>query len=517
VTGAARGAAGAVFTSEDLAQLEARGIPLAEAERQLALLAKPSHFLRIERPCTSGDGIEAPQRAGTREAGDASARGPQAIAAGRVTRFVPASGAASRMFADLERLRAADPPSDAAALTAMADAGDADARALRHFLDSATRFAFWDDLAAQVGTRGGDATRLLAAREWRPLLGALLDEPGMGAAHLPKGLLPFHRERGEVRTAFDEQLAEAALQADSQGVVRAHFTVTDAHRAGFEHSLARARARRPELRFEIGFSAQSPSTDTLAAGAEGGPFRLDDGSLLFRPAGHGAIIQNLNALGADLVFIKNIDNVVPDRLKAATLEWSAHLLGMAASLEEKARAVVRSMESGNADLDQVRTDLETVFGRRGTPATRDALIDAWRRPIRVCGMVKNTGEPGGGPYFLEDAAAGPQIVESAQVDMGDPEQAPIFRRATHFNPVFMACALHDPDGRPYDLRGFVDASAVIVTKKSAQGRPLLALERPGLWNGAMAGWNSVFVEVPGGVFNPVKTVFDMLRAEHQPA
>lgn len=516
MTAAKRGAAGATFTPEDLTQLEARGIPVAEAERQLVLLARPDHWQRIARACTVGDGIRGPGAA-VDDNDDPAERGREAIVAGRVTRFVPASGAASRMFADLERLRVADPPTNAAALKSMADAGDPDARTLLRFFEHATRFAFWGELAAHVARRGGDAGALLAAREWRPLVDALLDGSGLGAAHLPKGLLPFHRDGGEVRTAFDEQLAEAALQAGADGVVRAHFTVTGSHRAGFEAALARARARRPDLRFEVGFSEQSPSTDTLAAAAGGAPFRLDDGSLLFRPAGHGALIENLNALEADLVFVKNIDNVVPDRLKAATLEWSATLLGLAASLEAKSHRLIRALESGEAGPRAVRADVGRWFGRRVTADTRDGMIAALRRPIRVCGMVRNTGEPGGGPYFLEDAARGPQIVESAQVDMSDPEQARIFREATHFNPVFMACALRDADGRPYDLHAFVDPSAVIVTTKSAQGRPLLALERPGLWNGAMAGWNTVFVEVPGAVFHPVKTVFDLLRAEHQPA
>jgi hypothetical protein len=276
------------------------------------------------------------------------------------------------------------------------------------------------------------------------------------------------------------------------------------------------------VRLDVTFSEQQPSTDTLAADPAGAPFRQDDGSLLFRPAGHGALIENLNALGADLVLIKNIDNVVPDRLKEPTYAWTRILLGLVAGVEAEAREWAERLDAGGRadDLEGAEAFVARRFGWRSPADSGDRrafLLAALRRPIRVCGMVENTGEPGGGPYFVARGGLGPQIVESAQVDMSDPAQARIFREATHFNPVFMACALRGPDGTPRDLRGFVDPSVVIVTRKSAQGRPLLALERPGLWNGAMAHWNSIFVEAPGEVFNPVKTVFDLLRPEHQPA
>lgn len=500
------GRAGA-FTADDIAQLEARGIPLAEAERQLALLAEPDHFLRIERPCTVGDGLLALDPASRERLAGA---GAAAIAEGRVTRFVPASGAASRMFADLERLRGL------ARGARPEDAGEEAARALRTFLADGPRLALWDALAAEVARAGGDAETLRAAGDWRPLLDALLGERAMGAGALPKGLLPFHRSDAGVKTAFDEQLAEAAaLIADRAGVARLHFTVSGPHRAGFEAALDAARANTTGVRFEAGFSEQHPSTDTLAADPRGGPFRQDDGTLLFRPAGHGALIENLGALGADLVLIKNIDNVVPERLQGPTRTWSRVLVGLLAELEAETRARLGRLDADGAGQDAAAF-LAGRFGRR-VAAQAGALRDALRRPIRVCGMVRHTGEPGGGPYFTAPAGHGPQIVESAQVRMADPDQARTFREATHFNPVFMACALRGPGGAPHDLLPFVDPSAVIVTRKSAQGRPLLALERPGLWNGAMARWNTVFVEVPGEVFHPVKTVFDLLRPEHQPA
>ncbi len=522
MSGGTSGAARTAFTPADAAELQARGITIDEAARQLALLAEPEHHVRLIRPCTVGDGIVRLDDAARARYAEAGAR---AVAGGRCMRFVPASGAASRMFAALERARARPPADDRTALAAAAAGGAGDAAAVLAFLDGAKDLALWDALAAHVARAGGDAEQMLQAGEWRPLLDALLDDSGMGAASSPKGLLPFHRVDGIVRTAFDEQLVEAAaLTAGAAGVARAHFTVSLAHLTAFAAALEAVRARTRETRFEVGFSEQHPSTDTLAADESGRPFRAASGRLLFRPAGHGALIWNLGEIGADLVLIKNIDNVVPDRLKGPTYEWSRILTGMAAAIEAQCHAWTRRVEAGGdaATFEGARDFHAAAFGggiARGETADRAALLDRLARPVRVCGMVPNTGEPGGGPYFVAGArgASSPQIVESAQVRMEDPEQARIFREATHFNPVFIACALRDASGTPYDLTRFVDPAAVIVTRKSAGGRPLLALERPGLWNGAMAGWNSVFVEVPGTVFHPVKTLMDLLRPEHRDA
>jgi hypothetical protein len=451
-----------------------------------------------------------------------------AIASGRCTKFVPASGAASRMFADLEHFRARPDTLEAAALERVAEAGKHEAQALLAFLDGISRFAFHDALAAKVAAGGARLADLAASRTYRPVLEALLGPHGLNAAAMPKGLLAFHAGDGGVRTAFEEQLAEAAsLTADRDGRARLHFTVTPEHRAGFEAVLEAVRGAGSPVTFEVSFSAQHPSTDTIAIDPEGRPFRLPGGRLLFRPAGHGALIGNLAETGADLVLIKNIDNVVPDRLKGPTLEWSRILLGMLAEAEAEAHRWTRVLHASpqSADLDSAVAFLERVFddvlpeSARGNDARRAAALELLERPIRICGMVPNTGEPGGGPYFATgaDGTARQQIVEGAQVRMSDPDQARTFREATHFNPVFLACALRDHRGQPFDLGRFIDPGAVIVTRKSAAGRPLLALERPGLWNGAMAHWSTIFVEVPIEVFHPVKTVLDLLRPEHQPA
>jgi hypothetical protein len=463
-----------VADPQDLAQLTARGITPEEAERQLACLARPATFAVLERPCTVGDGIErlAPERV------DALlARHAAAAAEGRVSAFVPASGAATRMFRDLIAATELPGPLTPAAFRASASAP---ARALTRFADELPRFAFAGALERVVAAQGHSLEALRASGPWRPLLDALLAPDGLDAARAPKGLLPFHREKGEVRTAFEEHLVESvAWASDAQRVRRLEVTVSPEHRRGFESLLA---ARVPALvarhggEWRVRFSEQHPATDTLPGDPAGGPFRDEHGRLLFRPAGHGALLRNLAESGGDLVFLKNIDNVAVSRAGVVGERWCRALLGLA---DEIAREV------------------------------RD-------RPVRVCGMVPNTGEPGGGPFWVRGAdGTSAQIVESAQIDLSSPAQAAVFHAATHFNPVFMAVALRDAGGRPHDLARFVDESAVIVTRKSHGGRDLLALERPGLWNGSMARWHTRFVEVPLAVFNPVKTVFDLLRPEHQ--
>jgi hypothetical protein len=356
----------------------------------------------------------------------------------------------------------------------------------------------------------------------------MLDDEGLGYAAIPKGLVAFHDYADGPRTPLDEHLVEATqFAADAEHRCRLHFTVSPEHRARFESRLAEATARleaRLDVRFEATLSEQHPSSDTLAADEDGTPFRDRDGRLLFRPAGHGALIENLAEMDADLVLIKNVDNVAHDRFKRDTFTWSRLLVGCATRLERTAMSLLRRLEDDGDEAVLAEAQKFLAEGFRRTPPTGSrAERVAWTsaqlaRPIRVCGMVHNTGEPGGGPMWVRgrDGALTPQIVELSQVDMSDARQQAIVAASTHFNPVFMALALRGADDRAYRLADFVDDRAVLVVKRSAEGRDLLALERPGLWNGAMAGWNTVFVEVPLGVFNPVKTVNDLLRKEHQP-
>lgn len=507
------------FTPADLEQLEARGIAKAEAVRQLELMASPPGHADLVRPCTLGDGIESLSH---ERLVRLAVTHSMTSTAHESSVFVPASGAATRMFKELLAAVATGEPLEPSQVRARAGAGDREASSVVAFIDGLPQFAFCTALDKALAHQGLELEVLRRDGPWRPLLAAFLGTPGLGYAQSPKGLLAFHREAGQPRTAFIEHLREASrLVRDARGVVKLHFTVSPEHRAGFATLLAMegpALEAELETDFDVEFSEQHPATDTLAADPAGGPFRDEAGRLLFRPAGHGALLRNLQETRGDLVFLKNIDNVAVARLKDETFRWSAALMGYAAELQHQAHACAASLEQGVPEAGATATRfLADRFGETMAPDDRDGLLAALDRPLRVAGMVPNTGEPGGGPFWVRaaDGTITRQIVESAQVDSASAEQMAIARRATHFNPVFLACALRDRHRRVHALERFVDPAAVIIARKSHGGRELVALERPGLWNGAMARWNTVFVEVPLVVFNPVKTVLDLLRPEHQ--
>jgi hypothetical protein len=461
----------------DFEQLAAAGIPPAEAERQLALLRRPPAAARLVRPCTVGAGVErlSPQRQA-----ELWRRGDAARRAGRLLKFVPASGAATRMFRDLEAARRRHPEATLAALRDFAEAGSAAAGAAVRFVAAVPRLALGDAWAARLAIAPEELARRLAREPLAPLLATLLDDDGYAAAARPKALLPFHRAADGPRTAFAEQLAEGlAYLADDAGDARFHFTVAPGARGAFERELAATRERLTgRTRLAVDFSEQSPSTDTLALDAHGEPARDPDGRLLLRPAGHGALLANLEATGGDLVVIKNIDNVLPEVRHAEIGRWQTILVG-------------RLLE------------LVAASPPRATPA-------------RVAAVVANAGEPGGGPFWVggRDGTLSAQIVEGSQVDLGDAGQAAIWRASTHFNPVDLVAALRDDAGEPFRLAEFVDPGGAIVTRKSEGGRELVVLERPGLWNGGMALWRTVFVELPPWTFAPVKNVLDLARDEH---
>jgi hypothetical protein len=509
--------------------MKGMGLAPEEAARHLSLLCDPPPYARLLRPCQIGDGIRTIPEA---EHPRLLARFDGAARAGKVAKLVPASGAASRMFKDLLTFIAAPE-------------GTAVPEPVRTFFDNLPRFPFHQDLARALAADGIDLEEALRRGDHRLVLRYLLEERGLDYAELPKGLLLFHSypegpegpEGSEApRTPFEEHLVEAAdLTRDGAGLCRLHFTVSPDHQQGFERLLERVRPTFEErlgCRFEVSFSTQRRATDTLAVDLENRPFRLDDGSLLFRPGGHGALIDNLHDLGRqgwDVVLIKNIDNVVPDSRKPVVHLWKKLLVGCLLAVRERAWDLLERLESGEdaADLDEAARFLVDEMGRslpagfEGAPAgeRRRRLIEALDRPLRVCGMVRNLGEPGGGPFWVESPEGGVslQIVETSQIDPHDPGQREHLARSTHFSPTDLACGLLDRNGRPYDLPDHVDPATVFIAEKTHEGRPLKALERPGLWNGAMAGWNTVFVEVPDATFAPVKSVLDLLRPEHQGA
>ncbi len=477
-----------MFTELDQQQLQARSISLAAAEAQMRSFQTGFPALDIVEAASIQKGILAPNEA---EKAQYLAAWEQYLQGNHsVLKFVPASGAASRMFKDLFEYM---------------DGGEETAF-IQQFLGRLTDFAFYNELHQLMEAKG--------VSEGRGIVRLLLEDMQYGK--LPKGLLLFHKYADGSRTPALEHLVEGALYANAGGKVNLHFTISPEHRALFEKHIAAHLedfAQAYEATFEVSFSEQKPSTDTLAADKEGMPFRDKDGKLVFRPGGHGALIENLGEQDADVVFVKNIDNVVPDRLKEPTVEYKRLLAGILVSLQARAFDYLRRIDS--VDAEEVAIFLEKdLCCYLPTDKRHDKayLASKLNRPMRVCGMVKNEGEPGGGPFLVRgnDGAIQLQILESSQI--ADPQ---LMKQATHFNPVDLVCALRDYEGKAFDLRKYIDPLTAFISQKSKDGRELQALELPGLWNGAMADWNTVFVEVPIETFNPVKTVNDLLREQHQ--
>ena len=436
----------------------------------------------------------------------------------KVVKFVPASGAASRMFKNLFEFLGADysvPTTDFE----------------KKFFDHIHSFAFYNDLnAACLDNTGKNIDALVAEHNYKAVVSNLLEGAGLNYGALPKGLLKFHRYANGVRTPLEEHLVEGALYAAGKtGQVNVHFTVSTEHKALFsqlvEEKVAEY-AKKYGVSFNVSFSEQKPSTDTLAADMENKPFR-DNGKLVFRPGGHGALIENLNDLDADIVFIKNIDNVVPDRLKGDTVTYKKLLAGVLVTLQQQAFQYLKLLDGGHYSHDQLETIIRFVqqqlrCRKEDIKDLEDAdlviyLRKKLNRPMRVCGMVKNVGEPGGGPLlaYNPDGTVSLQILESSQIDMKDPEKKAMFEQGTHFNPVDLVCAIRDYKGNKFNLLDYVDKATGFISYKSKNGKDLKALELPGLWNGSMSDWSTVFVEVPLSTFNPVKTVNDLLREQHQ--
>lgn len=508
------------LTTQDLEQIAEHGISVEDAQRQMDAYARPPAHTRLERACTIGDGITVVD---ADEIDGLLARYERACRENAVARFVPASGAASRMFRAPLSVRSGE-ADGLDALRASAAAGDADAEAVVEVVERIDDFAFRGDLADVLGE---DPALLIAAGEIRRVLDGILSDDGLGYASLPKGLIRFHRYGEFARTAAEEQLVESALYGRaSDNVCRLHFTVSPEHLDAFRAHIAEASAdieAKYGCKVAAGFSVQKASTDAVAVTPEGSLFRESDGSALFRPAGHGALLENLAEIDADAVFVKNIDNIVPDHLREPTVLWKRALGGLLFELRDGVAEHLSRLESDDCDDAAVDAALEFAAERLGVlPAAdssnrRQAALDLLSRPLRVCGMVRNEGEPGGGPFWVRKAGGlTKQIVEPNQVDPGDAAQQECFRTGTHFNPVDLVCSLRDHRGKRYALRDFIDHDTAFIAEKSKDGRPLKSFERPGLWNGAMAGWNSVFVEVPAETFNPVKTINDLLRPVHQP-
>ena len=494
-----------MFTAEDLKQFHAKGIEMSIVEGQLEYFRNGFPFLRLESAATAGNGIRTLTEYDTEKLEQSYS---QKLGKRKIFKFVPASGAATRMFKDLYEFLQSDNEN----------------ASVKEVIDHLEDFAFCPDLKQIMNKKH------ITISDRKKIVAAILQHDGLNYGNLPKGMLLFHKYADDVRTALEEHLVEGANYAkNSDGSVNLHFTVSPEHQKGFEELVNKKLKKYSDLfgiHYNIYFSQQKPSTDILAVDVNNLPIRNADGNILFRPGGHGALLENLNEIDADIIFIKNVDNVVPDRLKPATVKYKKAIAGLLLELQEQTAQYIRLLrESNNDSINEALTFLQNSLSFQPpvaistwtTEEKKSYILKILNRPIRVCGMVKNEGEPGGGPFWVRnhDGSVSLQIAESSQIDMNDPQQKAMAAKATHFNPVDLICAVKDNEGNRFNLLEFRDPKTGFISKKSKDGIELKAQELPGLWNGAMAHWNTVFVEVPIETFNPVKTVNDLLRAQHQ--
>ena len=477
-----------MFAEQDLRQIAEHGLSPEQVELQLENFRRGFPPLNVVRAASPGDGVLMVDEAGA----DAAVKRYEE-AAGRldVVKFVPASGAATRMFKELFEF---------------VNEGKR-GKGIDTLLEHIREFAFWPELEAVLPAGADD----------RATVDAIVNR-GLDYGHKPKGLVTFHAYPEGARKAVEEHLVEGATYAAANGVARIHFTVSPEHMEGFRTLLSAkvpVYEKRFGIRYDISFSVQKSSTDTIAVNPDNTPFRQDDGRLLFRPAGHGALIENLNEIDADVIFIKNIDNVTTDALRGDTVRYKKVLAGVLLDLQAQAFEYLRALDAGSADLASVAGFIEQKLCVK-LPASYDAALlrSILDRPIRVCGMVRNEGEPGGGPFWVAnpDGTESLQIAESSQIA---PDDLPLMKAATHFNPVDLVCGVRTSEGGKFDLRNYTDPATGFISSKSSGGRELRAQELPGLWNGAMARWNTIFVDVPITTFSPVKVVQDLLRPQHR--
>lgn len=504
-----------IFTNRDLEQFKAMGVDVATVESQIDRFKTGFPFLEIVNFATNGKGIvvvDSSEHDKYKAIWDEYCNTEHSV-----VKFVPASGAASRMFKDLFEFL-------------QGESSLLEKDSIKVFFDNIQKFAFCEDLNKMcIETKGNEVNSLIVDRRYADVLEALLLKDGLNYGGLPKGLLKFHAYKDKNRTPVEEHLVEASQYArTSDGKAVLHFTVSPEHRSLFQNLINLVKVdyeKALNVKFDIGFSEQKKKTDTIAVDKDNQPFR-DGGDLLFRPGGHGALIENLNDLSSDVIFIKNIDNVVPDKLKGEEAFYKKILAGYLVDIQSRVFQYLNLIDSGVYSREEL---LEVLYFLQDdlnvkNPETKyleDAELVLYlqrklNRPIRVCGMVKNVGEAGGGPFFAvnEDGTISLQILESSQIDLTDPQKKGLFTSGTHFNPVDIVCAVKDYKGGKFDLIDYIDQNTGFISEKTKEGKALKALELPGLWNGAMSDWNTVFVEVPLETFNPVKSVNDLLRKEH---
>jgi len=504
-----------MFTKEDLKQFENKNISLIKIEQQINNFRAGFPFIRLTSAATPENGIHVMN---SEQTAVMTAVFEEKAINYSITKMVPASGAASRMFKSLFSFMESDEQEISSEVA--------------QFIERIEDFAFYSALKEKLAEDDYSIEQLLADGAYRTVIRYLLTAVGLNYASLPKGLLLFHKYENNVRTPMEEHMAEGKMYSiDRENNVHIHLTVSPEHKDNF---IARAQSTKgllgnnDEFTFDLTWSEQKTSTDTIAVDMDNNPFRNADGSILFRPGGHGALIENLNDFDTHIAFIKNIDNVVPDKLKKPTYLYKKVIGGLLIRLMEKSFSILQAIDNNEMDnksLDEAisyaQAELNINFKdgliESSTEDKLTAVKQRLNRPIRICGMVKNEGEPGGGPFWVADELGrnSLQIVESSQINMKDESQALIVQQATHFNPVDLVCSLKNYKGESFDLKEFIDPQTGFISIKSKDGRDLKAQELPGLWNGAMADWITIFVEVPIETFNPVKTVNDLLRPQHQ--
>jgi hypothetical protein len=515
-----------MFTQNDQKLFQAKGIDIDTIEQQIDNFKSGFPFVELIAPASIDNGI---RNFSDQEIEKLQSFYDKNSEDYEILKFVPASGAASRMFKLLYEFHEAYKKDEPGKTMFESDKSFNSAN---NFFSNIKKFAFYSDLKQVLAANDIDLESSLKDGDYATIIEYLLDDKGLGYANLPKALLKFHNYEDGSRMAMEEHLVEGAEYCqNSEGRVAIHFTVSPEHADRFIEEINQVKDKYETLfdvTYELTFSIQKSSTDTIAVDIKNKPFRDENDSIVFRPGGHGALIENLNDREGEVIFIKNIDNIVPDSLKPSTYQYKRVIGGYLMELRDKIFSYLDRLEDGNISDNELKKIitfskeklyLQTSedFDELSKIEKIDILFNKLNRPIRICGMVKNEGEPGGGPFWIKntEGEVSLQIVESSQIDIDNPEQKDIFSKSTHFNPVDLVCYVRDFNGEQFDLRDFVDPSTGFISVKSKDGRELKAQELPGLWNGAMADWITVFVEVPILTFNPVKTINDLLRKEHQ--
>jgi len=515
------------FTKEDILFMESKGITEEMALRQIHNFEMGFPYIRLVSPATTRHGIV---QLSPKKLDDYVQHYQDFAETAKVVKFVPASGAASRMFKQLYEFRNSYRGTMEDQLDLFKDKGP---DSVYYFLNHLESFPFYELLVNHLESRGYSIEKVLEESRYERILNSLLTEKGLNYGNLPKALIPFHKYGEVYRTSLAEHLHEGAVYArSSNNQCHIHFTVSPEHlemiRKHFEELREEIEGLH-HINFVVSFSIQKGSTDIIAVYEDNTPARNEAGELIFRPGGHGALLDNLNSIEADLIIIKNIDNVAHDKLKEDTYQYKQVLAGYLIQIQDQVFSILRGLDNPTAPsmkvIDNIWQFIEHKLLITPPPASKhwnkeekiEYIRHKLNRPLRVCGMVENEGEPGGGPFWIsnEDGSLSLQIVEASQINRNDPDQAGILSKSTHFNPVDIVCSTRDYRGNIFDLQQFVDPHTGFISEKSSGAKTIKAQELPGLWNGSMANWNTIFVEVPLTTFNPVKTVNDLLRSEHQ--